>query len=304
MSWIARLTRRFQRRALTHRNLVYWLWRYAANGTRTFRLLTSRPSHADTSELTRELKSRGIVMGPSDRFLTEDGLRTLETVSGSILETSESDAVQAIVSGSAAPSNKKKDFLVHLVDFPRGVPAGDPLLKLALDTRLLEIVSLYLGMWPRLHSVAAWLNYPTPIPASTSQLWHSDPEDLTIIKVFIYLTDVGEQSGPFTYVPETQPFGRKAKQAARCKKRGSDDDMRRVFPSNAWQVCTGAKHTMILADTLGCHRGGKPESDPRILITFTYTSATPLVHRQIRITGTPDWITADIQRAAFGDGFA
>jgi hypothetical protein len=155
-------------------------------------------------------------------------------------------------------------------------------------------------MWPALHSIGAWLNYPTETPAASSQLWHHDPEDLKLVKVFIYLEDVGEENGPFTYVPKTHPFGRKVLEADKLEKkeRLGNDQISGLFPPEDWRVCTGPALTMVLADTLGYHRGGKPSAGTRTLITFTYTSGTPLVQPSIWLRGTPDWISSDIQRVA------
>ena len=100
----------------------------------------------------------------------------------------------------------------------RGTRPDSPLLRLALDEKLLEIVSLYLGMWPRLQSIAAWLNFPSPDQAKHSQLWHRDPEDIKLLKVFIYLDDVDANRGPFSYIPKTHPFGlRSAAQSEPCR---------------------------------------------------------------------------------------
>ena len=110
-----------------------------------------------------------------------------------------------------------------------------PLLKVALDKTLLEIVSAYLGMWPRLHAVGAWLNFPTEDDAKEAQLWHRDPEDLKIIKVFIYLNDVNAENGPFCYIPNTHPFSSGAGTVPlhKDKKRILDDEMISVLPKNS-----------------------------------------------------------------------
>jgi hypothetical protein len=144
------------------------------------------------------------------------------------------------------------------------------------------------------------LNYPTEAPPQISQLWHRDPEDLRLIKAFIYLVDVDDQCGPFTYIPRTHPFGAESASGQRFdkKKRIADDRMGRVFPEASWRVCTGAANTMILADTLGYHRGGKPSVGRRILMTFTYTSGVPITERALSIDRMPDWISSDIQRWA------
>jgi hypothetical protein len=181
------------------------------------------------------------------------------------------------------------------------MPATDPLLRVALDQQLLEVVSGYLGLWPCLHSVAAWLNYPTDAPPELSQLWHRDPEDLKLLKAFIYLTDVDDECGPFTYVPGTHPFGARNQTLARLKtkQRLTDETMASSLPPAEWRVCTGKAQTLILADTVGYHRGGKPTAGHRrILITFTYTSSTPITERRLRVRAVPAWATSALQRFA------
>ena len=297
---ITRLTSKFKRRAMARRNYVYYAWRFIANAVPTFHAVASRTVHRDLDAIGRELHEQGIVVATTDRFLTEPGRAALGEASRAILKTSESERVRAVVAGAASSTASKKDFLVNLVKFDKGVPPDDPLLKVALDQRLLEIVATYFGLWPTLHSVAAWLNYPTDEPPAVSQLWHRDPEDLQIIKVFIYLSDVGEQSGPFSYIPRTHSFGAEVERARVCEhsKRLSNEEMARVFEPSSWRVCTGAADTMILADTIGYHRGGKPTSGVRVLVTFTYTSATPMMARKLRVAGVPDWATSPIQRFA------
>jgi hypothetical protein len=296
---IARLTRQFSRRALTAPNLTYYLWRFVANGGRTWRAALARPAHDDARAIGGELTRSGIATGPSDRFLSAEGSLALQDAAAHVLAAGRSPGVEAVVT-SGAPKDTPKDFLVHLVSYPEGIPPDDSLLKVALDRKLLEIVASYLGMWPSLYSVDAWLNYPTDAPPQVSQLWHRDPEDLRLVKAFIYLVDVDEQCGPFTYIPRTHPFGDAtvAAQKLEKKKRIPDDRMHRVFPPESWKVCTGAANTMILADTIGYHRGGKPVAGRRILMTFTYTSGTPITERPVRLAGRPRWLSSGIQRLA------
>lgn len=298
MSIVNWFTRRYERRALVRRNLAYYLWRFVGNGARVRLRRATPPTHADAAGIARDLLTQGISVASSSRFLSEAGARALAEASSGIVDLSRTDEVQAIVAARHT-THGKKEFLVNLVRAQGRLPATHPLLAVALDVKLLEIVASYLGLWPCLHSVAAWLNYPTDSAAETSQLWHRDPEDLTIIKVFIYLQEVGDEQGPFTYIPKTHPFGSLAPQALACRaKRIDDERMRRFFAPERWQVCTGPAGTMILADTVGFHRGGKPATGTRLLVTFTYTSGTPFVGRPLRVDGMPSWISTDIQRCA------
>ena len=141
---------------------------------------------------------------PPISYLSDEGRKALVEASASVLKLSQSSEVQANVTNGL--ETKGKDYLVRVVPWELQHSPDSPLLKVALDKTLLEIVSTYLGMWPRLHAVGAWLNFPTEDEAKEAQLWHRDPEDMKIIKVFIYLNDVGAENGPFCYIPKTHPF--------------------------------------------------------------------------------------------------
>lgn len=105
------------------------------------------------------------------------------------------------------------------------------------------------------------------------------------------------------YFPRTHPFGAEAARARtnRGNKDLSDEEMRRAFEPGMWRTCTGAANTMILADTIGYHRGGKPMSGTRTLVTFTYTSRTPLMPSKLHIASAPAWASAPIQQFAIRD---
>ncbi len=120
------------------------------------------------------------------------------------------------------------------------------------------------------------------------------------MKVFIYLVDVDENCGPFSYIRKSPPFTEGAAKVPVHKnaKRTSDAEMQQTFPASTWLACTGPAETMILADTVGYHRGGKPLEGIRVLVTFTYTSGTPFGDRELHIAGQPAWIKSDIQKAA------
>ena len=199
-----------------------------------------------------------------------------------------------------------KGYLIDLFPWDQEHNANSALLRLALDPNLLKAVSLYLGLWPRLDGISAWLNLPTGGDPMESQLWHRDPEDIKIVKAFIYLNDVDENCGPFCYIPGTHPFGELAAIVPEHKHptRVLDHEMQTVFPINSWLTCTGPARTMILADTVGYHRGGKPTRGNRILITFTYTSGTlfkPYDGRGLRVSGTPPWVKRGLQEYALRD---
>lgn len=292
------------RQALTKPDMSYWQWLYVSNAKRTWRAWQAQSSYSDhVKQVAQEIKDRGIVIGPADSYLSADGRKALVEASASVLKLSESSEVQQILKNGQEA--KGKDYIIRVMPKDLEYGSDSPLLKVALDKTLLEIVAGYLGLWPRLHAIGAFLNFPTDEEAKESQLWHRDAEDRRLIKVFIYLNDVGSQNGPFCYIPKTHPFSTGAGTVPRHKdkKRILDDEMTSAFPKKFWVECTGPANTMILADTVGFHRGGKPITGTRLLITFTYTSGKPFAKKtKLQVAERPVWITHPIQSFALRMG--
>ncbi len=291
------LTWRGQRRtALTKRNGSYLMWRYVGNASRTLQAQFAKREYPEAEKLGCDLEMRGILCGSSATYLSEDGQVALAEASMQILGL----ANASIENLKAKQTNKSKRYLVELVRGASIHEADSPLLKVALDVKLLEIVSSYLGLWPCLYSIGAWLNYPIDEPPMSSQLWHRDPEDLKLIKVFIYLVDVDEECGPFSYIPGTQAFGKYASLVPLHEDsvRITDEEMAAAIGPEHWIKCTGPMGTMILADTVGFHRGGYVREGNRVLITFTYTSGIPFKPRKARVKRTPAWLKTRIQKLA------
>jgi len=291
------------RRALVKPNALYYFWKYGANASRTKAAKDYTPSYSEVHSIAEEISREGIVTGNVSDFLSQAGLEHFADAKAEVLGLSGSEEVKRMLAAQNAASeikhNPNKDYLVHLIAPKTVHPADGPILRLALDPKLLEVVSGYLGLWPRLFQIHAWLNFPTEQPPKESQMWHRDPEDLRVVKAFIYLVDVDEDTGPFTFIPRTHPFGEFAKHVPphKDRKRVKDEEMNPTLSPDLHRICTGPEGTMILADTVGYHRGGKPRSKNRILLTFTYTSAWQNKSGPI-INGTPSWSMNDMQRMA------
>jgi hypothetical protein len=290
------------RKALTSPDSSYRHWLHN-NRDRALKVQEAGPAYLDTPRIAEELTENGILIGTTDQYLDEEGHEAFAEASKMVLGISRNAEVQSAIAKGGS-DYKKKDYLVHLIPSDQKHGPDSPIFRLALNRKLLEIISLYLGMWPRLHAMSAWLNLPSAGEAKQSQLWHRDPEDMRLVKVFIYLDDVDINCGPFSYIPKTHPFG--AKSALNPKhnhpKRITDDEMRVAIPSEEWVACAGPAGSMILADTVGFHRGGKATIGNRILITFTYTSGTPFGSRSFQFDGVPDWASSEIQRYALLPG--
>ncbi|MBD2610277.1 phytanoyl-CoA dioxygenase [Nostoc punctiforme FACHB-252] len=149
------------------------------------------------------------------------------------------------------------------------------------DTRLLNIIENYIGLPIAFHGVHLRKDFPSKHQFGTL-LWHSDAEDRRIIKIFIYLNDVEQKTGPFEYIPRslTPIFSWKYIQLYyklfKSNYMGIDDeDVKPVIPKSAWKSCTGAAGTVIIVDTKNALHHGTVRTEERSTLFFCYTANPP-----------------------------
>ena len=271
-------------------HLKHYYWRFVLNPLRSFRQLRVRPADSRIANVESQLQAHGLVRQSADDFLTGEGKAALDASEKLIRGICASDKIAKVVEQGSNPE-LGKDYLIQIVPFDEPLSGDSPLLRLALDENILTAVANYMALWPQIHAIGSWLNFPTDSEAKHSQLWHRDPEDLRTVKVFIYLDPVGPDNGPFTYIENTHGFG------ADCgiepnhahPRRVLDHEMEKALPQSRWTVCSGAARSMIIADTVGFHRGGSVQKGHRLLVTFTYTSGKPQEKRRLLLKSSPSW---------------
>jgi hypothetical protein len=180
---------------------------------------------------------------------------------------------------SALRRRPGKEFVVR--KYSSGVQLGldDPWLRLGINPRLLDIANAYLEMWSKLEYVDVWY---TPAAGAgerrSSQRWHRDFNDRHLLKAFLYLVDVDEDTGPFEYVPRSAPGG-ELDALWPWRPLGEnyppEDELAARIDGRA-VTFTAPKGTLIFCNTSGFHRGGFATAKPRALATFTWDSAASL----------------------------
>ncbi|MCE9584110.1 MAG: hypothetical protein K8T20_16625 [Planctomycetes bacterium] len=283
---------------MTTRGLSFMKWRYWDNRRGGLPPELKAPLGGLLGKAEEDMTNDGITVQPSSAILSPQGQAALQEVKKTLLAKCATTEVLDAMAGRAK-SGAKKPFMVHLIQST--VDADSAYARLALDEPVLKIVARYLDLVPLWYSLSGWINFPTEDDAIQSQLWHRDPEDRQLLKVFFYLNDVDEKTGPFSYVMGSHSRSKEGFKTPKYmdRKRVSDQDMDATYPRSRWKQCTGPADTMILADTIGFHKGGKPERGSRILVTMTYTSGKPLEGRKILIEGKPHWEMTELQRRVF-----
>jgi hypothetical protein len=165
--------------------------------------------------------------------------------------------------------------------------------RLALNQVFVNIANRYFQMCAKLRYYNVWLTAASKSRARESQLWHFDREDKYILKVFLYLDDVDEGTGPFTYAPGTHKKGRHHSVEPEFFLEGSvrrttDEQMSAVYSKERWRVCTGKKGTIVFADTRGYHKGGEARTKDRLMFTCMYTSPASESMELIKFSGDLD----------------
>ena len=154
---------------------------------------------------------------------------------------------------------------------------SNPLIDFSLSDKLLGVVNSYFSMFARL--IYLECNETIVLEKSDnltlSQKFHRDPGIRGCLKVFVYLTDVGEGDGAFTYIRNTHTYG---KFCNFFKQRffgvggvyPDDADIRKIFePKDIYEVL-GDAGTVIIADTTGIHKGGLSVNRAREMTTSVF----------------------------------
>lgn len=267
-----------------------FVWRYGLNFTPSLEFaLESRNSFNRTEKLMIDTLNRdGIAVTTiNDLFGESLELDRLSIAAERMLE-SRRDEVQALGESAADTSRiGDKTFNLELLGSELTFDPSDVFARFAVSSAILNIANAYLGMHAQLRYFNVWYTFATHAAARESQLWHFDREDNYILKVFVYLKDVGAGAGPFTYAPGTHRKGphwnrRPESFIEKNVLRSTDDQMDLVIPRDKWVSGIGKKGTVIFADTRGYHKGGEARRENRLMFTCMFTSPASDSKRLLR----------------------
>jgi len=145
--------------------------------------------------------------------------------------------------------------------------------RLVADASLLEVAHRYLGGQPVQDLVAMWWSTPAGPSGSSAaaQRFHFDLDRLRFLKVFVFLTDVGDDSGPHVYVRGSHRHDA-VPAALRRDGRHADELVHRTFGSDVHRI-GGPRGTVFLADTRGLHKGESVRRGHRLVFQTEYATS-------------------------------
>lgn len=205
--------------------------------------------------LARDLRSNGLVSLPS-LVTPEWADKVLAYLQGK----------EVVVQGRAVPLDRVSPE-VTIADYSLITVLSCPLIMALInDPEVLSLASAYLGCCPTLSSVGLRWSFPSRSPVSDVQRFHRDPDDWRFVKLFVYLTDVDENSGPHIYVQGSH------RSDLRVRARPYDlSYIERKYGPDSARMMLGQKGTAFMADTMGIHMGKPPVERPRLMLIAQYS---------------------------------
>ena len=145
------------------------------------------------------------------------------------------------------------------------------ILNFVFNDLIIDIAGAYLDCMPVLSTCNLRKSFINDLPAGGTQIYHSDPNSPRFLKFFIYLNDVDIDGGPFCYVEgsHTKKFeidGYNWNQQYNWKL----NDIHRIYGEDKVKYLTAKKGDLLVADTNGWHRGTKPLTNERTMLTLDY----------------------------------
>jgi len=256
----------------------YLVWRYVKNrkASSLYRRGGNKLNDVQRKILT-DLNKNGIAITHVDELLPDTNIYKALQAYTSELEGHKRDAIES-ARKEADKISDKKDFLMQLLGDVPDMNPNDISVRFALQKEIMDIVNGYFGCLTKLKFFNIWHTFVTHSGPKRSMLWHKDPEDKWIIKVFLYLSDVDEDAGPFVYAPGTHPKGSVKqkpewfKEPGRGAERSTDEQMEKIVPRERWIKALGKRGTLIFAETKGYHKGGLATKNERIMYNCLFVS--------------------------------
>jgi hypothetical protein len=243
------------------------------------RRYAQQPGALDETQrgIVEQLRAHGYATLPFTELVPDRAVwDELEADAGRFVTETEAELERG---GSALRRRAGKEFVVRKYSWGVQLGHDDPWLRAGINLRLLDVANAYLGLWSKLEYVDVWYTLPEPVSERrSSQRWHRDFNDRHLLKAFLYLVDVDDETGPFEYVPRSAPGG-ELDQLWPWRPLGEnyppDEELAQHIAGRS-MTFTAPKGTLIFCNTAGFHRGGFAKTKPRALATWTWDSPASL----------------------------
>ena len=160
-------------------------------------------------------------------------------------------------------------FIDQLIKYPL-------IQKIVTDPSLLNLAQNYLQATPVLDAVNMWwcTSYANQPSGEAAQKYHFDLERPKWLKIFVYLTDISEETGPHCFVAKTHksntiPWALLKRGYARIE----DFEVAETYKPEDVLVMVGPTGTLLAEDTRGLHKGLHLKHGERLIFQIQYSNS-------------------------------
>jgi hypothetical protein len=161
-------------------------------------------------------------------------------------------------------------------DYSATVLLGNPDVQFLLaDRSILALSQEYLGAPPVADVLNMWwhTNYSPHPDSQAAQFFHFDMDRIKWLKVFVYLSDVGPENGPHSFVKGSHRTGGiPLSLLLRGYERLSDQDVEDNYPREACMEFSAPRGSIIIEDTRGLHKGAHVRGGPRLILQLQFSN--------------------------------
>jgi hypothetical protein len=238
-------------------------------------------------QIIHDLQTEGVHTTTVDRLLRQSAPAVSQTMAraAELLTPAWSRANQEMWSVALASTDLRAEVLLERLP---------QLYLLGLQRRILQLVYNYLRL-PVAYHGAVLRHSLLDGKSAGPRLWHQDSEDFHVIRMLLYLSDIGPGCGPFEYIPRSVGLSYAPFRGAETNL--TDSRMAAVVPREQWKRVTGRAGTIVLCDTGKVfHHESLAVSSDRVVVMFGFSSRRPRNVRDAMLHFPVERVTAVLRR--------
>lgn len=144
------------------------------------------------------------------------------------------------------------------------------------DGSLLALAEMYLNARPRFDVLSMWwhTNFHSRPDSEAAQFYHFDLDRLKWLKVFVYITDVGSDDGPHSFIEGSHaPGGIPQNLLNKGYARLSDAEVLSNYGSDKEIRFAAPRGTIIVENTRGLHKGNAVSGNSRLILQLQLSNS-------------------------------
>lgn len=147
--------------------------------------------------------------------------------------------------------------------------------RLMADRSFIAVAQNYLQAQPIVDVVGLWWNVVSPQPdKGAAQYWHFDMDRIKWLKFFVYLTDVGPENGPHSFVAGShRTSGIPPLLLQKGYSRLTDQEVDSCYAADKFVEFAAPRGTVIAEDTRGLHKGKHVTKGDRLIFQMQFSNS-------------------------------